>query len=155
MAMHGEKTRTGGCQCGALRFEVRGDPRRISACHCRMCQRAVGAPFGIYAVFAPEQVTWTTARDRARWASSNVAARGFCSDCGTPLTYEANDGKTIDILSAVFDDPTDLGPNVAIGVEGKLPWTDGLASLPGRTPTETSTVGGVAIVSNQWADRHT
>lgn len=153
MTKNGKKTRTGGCQCGTVRFAVTGDPRRISLCHCRMCQRALGAPFAIYAVLKPEQVTWTAGRPTV-WASSNVAGRGFCPACGTQLTYEANDGKSIDILSAVFDDPTDLGPTVAIGVEGKLPWTDGLAALPVEKETSPTTADGTRIVSNQWTDRH-
>ena len=143
-----EVMRTGGCQCGAVRFEVMGAPRRIGACHCRMCQRAVGAPFGIYAVFAPKQVTWTQTPPRL-FRSSNVAARGFCADCGTPMTYHPADGGSLDILSTVFDDPSDLAPTYAIGIESKLPWTDHLPTLPGKTTAENLGQSAAQIVSRQ------
>ncbi len=144
----GNGTRSGGCQCGAVRFETRGAPKRIGACHCRMCQRAVGGPYGIYAVFAAPQVRWTVG-EPALWTSSNIASRGFCRDCGTPLTYQSADGSTIDILSAVFDDPSDLGPAYAIGIESKLPWADGLPALPSKSTAQNIGATADRIVSRQ------
>ena len=74
---------TGGCQCGRIRYRVTGGLGRASLCHCRMCQRAAGN------VFAPlvtaRGVTWEATP--ARFASSDIAERGFCRDCGTPLFY--------------------------------------------------------------------
>jgi len=150
--MTAQTLRTGGCQCGAVRFSCTGEPARIGACHCRMCQKALGAPFGIYAVYPSAQVTWTTGQP-ATWASSNVAHRGFCRDCGTPLTYQSADGATVDILSIVFDEPASLGPTYAIGIESKQPWTDGLAALPARSTADN--IGAAAvhrIVSRQHED---
>ena len=88
---------TGGCQCGAVRFRATG-PFKVSLCHCRMCQKA----FGNY--FAPlvtaKAVEWTRGTP-ALFRSSNMARRGFCSACGTPLFYL---GVAV-ILGAVFLDP--------------------------------------------------
>ena len=56
--------------------------------------------------------------------------RGFCPNCGTPLTYEAPDGVALAI--GAFDDPSALRPVVQYGTEGKLPYTDDLPRLPGR-----------------------
>lgn len=144
------RTRAGGCQCGAVRFICTGEPKRIGACHCRMCQRAVGAPFGIYAVFEATQVAWTHGSPQL-WSSSNVASRGFCRDCGTPLTYQPADGSSVDILSVVFDDPGDLGPTYAIGVESKVAWADTLPGLPRRTTAQNLGPGAARIVSRQRA----
>lgn len=121
---------TGGCQCGAVRFRVHGALGQASICHCRMCQKAFGNYFAPL-VSAPEgQLTWTRGA-RKRFRSSNHVERGFCADCGTPLTYEAPDGLAISI--GAFDHPEQIVPVVAWGQEGKLPYFNMLNDLPAFT----------------------
>ena len=75
--------RTGGCQCGAVRYVVKGTPTGASICHCRMCQKAGGAPFMAYA--GVREGDFEISRGRiATFRSSDIAERGFCSECGTP-----------------------------------------------------------------------
>ena len=50
---------TGGCQCGAIRFAVKAAPVKVSICHCRMCQKASGAPFASLAEIGHEHFSWT------------------------------------------------------------------------------------------------
>jgi hypothetical protein len=50
---------TGGCQCGAIRFALSAAPVKISICHCRMCQKASGAPFASFADIPHEDFSWT------------------------------------------------------------------------------------------------
>jgi hypothetical protein len=54
--------------------------------------------------------------------------RGFCSDCGTPLTYEAPDG--IAIAAGAFDDPSALPPTVQFGPESRIAFVENLHTLP-------------------------
>ena len=120
---------TGGCQCGAIRFRVEGDLKDASVCHCRMCQKAFG---GFYAPLVNTKgaaLVWTRGRPK-RFASSNFVNRGFCENCGTPLTYEAPDGVALAI--AAFDHPEAIAPTVQFGIEGKLPYADGIPALPAR-----------------------
>ena len=121
---------TGGCQCGALRFKVEGPLGEASICHCRMCQKAFG---GFYAplVSVPEtsRLVWTRGSLKHS-QSSNHATRGFCADCGTPLTYEAPDGIALAI--GTFDDPSQIPPSIQFGVEAKLPYADSMAQIPER-----------------------
>lgn len=120
---------TGGCQCGAIRFRVEGDLKDASVCHCRMCQKAVG---GFYAPLVNTKgttLTWTRGHPK-HFASSNFVNRGFCENCGTPLTYEAPDGVALSI--AAFDHPEKVPPTVQFGIEGKLPYVDGISALPTR-----------------------
>lgn len=121
---------TGGCQCGAVRFrtELKGDPPSI--CHCRMCQKAFGNFFAPLVTVADGTLTWTKSEPK-RFRSSNLVSRGFCSECGTPLTYEAPDGIALAI--AAFDDPASLAPAIQFGEEGKLPYVDHLFKLPRRS----------------------
>jgi hypothetical protein len=118
---------TGGCQCGAIRFRVEGDLKDASVCHCRMCQKAFG---GFYAPLVNTKgsiLTWTRGKPK-HFASSNFVNRGFCANCGTPLTYEAPDGVALSI--AAFDHPEKIAPTVQFGIEGKIPYVDGIPALP-------------------------
>mgnify|MGYP006200096753 CR=1 FL=1 len=84
----------GGCQCGAVRFLVTGDLKDASICHCRMCQKAFGAYYAPLVSTRGAVLEWTRGEPK-RFQSSNVVRRGFCADCGTPLTYEAPDGVAV------------------------------------------------------------
>lgn len=143
-------SRTGGCQCGAVRFRVEGELGRSSICHCRMCQKAFGAFYGPYVAATREQVTWTG--QRKLFASSNIVSRGFCGDCGTQLTFEGSD--FFDLATGAFDDPSGLKPVIQIGLASKLPWVDELGDLPGPTPEEAakSAAYQAKVISHQHPD---
>ena len=93
---------TGGCQCGALRFAVSSPPVRVSICHCRMCQKATGAPFASLADIPHEHFSWTRGKP-ASFQSSSIAERDFCAACGTPLSYRLIGGPKIEIMTGTFD----------------------------------------------------
>lgn len=130
MSLDNKPVYTGGCQCGAVRFRVEGALGSPSICHCRMCQKAFGNFFAPLVSVTDTDLTWTRGEPK-RFQSSNHVKRGFCADCGTPLTYEAPDGIALAI--GAFDEPEDLAPTVQWGLEGKLPYLDSLFSLPGYT----------------------
>lgn len=146
-------TYTGGCQCGAIRFRVDGELKDSSICHCRMCQKAFGAYYAPLVSVRGAQLQWTRG-ERKRFRSSNLVERGFCADCGTPLTYEAPDG--IAIAAGAFDDPSALPPVIQYGIEGKMPFADTLHGLPGmRTDEDAATPFVLEIVSYQHPDHDT
>jgi hypothetical protein len=127
---------TGGCQCGGVRFRVAGAPVRASVCHCRMCQKAFAAPFGAFASFDRGDVVWTRG-SRKTFQSSDVIARGFCGDCGTPLTFETVSGEgTIALAICAFDDPAALQPQRKLGVESRIAWLGQIDALPTRSAAE-------------------
>lgn len=120
---------TGGCQCGAVRFHVEGALGDASVCHCRMCQKASGNFYLPLVSVREAKLTWTRSEPK-RFQSSNHGFRGFCGDCGTPLTYEAPDGVALTI--AAFDDPAEIAPRIQWGIEAKLPYVDAIHGLPGE-----------------------
>lgn len=144
---------TGGCQCGAVRFRVDGALGRASICHCRMCQNAFGAFFGPL-VSAPG-VAWTRGAPR-HFASSNLARRGFCAACGTPLTYEPRGGP-IEIAIGAFDAPQAIIPVIQHAVESAHPAFASLPGLPVRTAAEAKAAAPhyAAVRSNQHPDHDT
>jgi hypothetical protein len=123
---------TGGCQCGAIRFALAAAPLRISICHCRMCQKATGAPFASLAEIARESFSWTRGKPKS-FRSSSLAERDFCSKCGTPLSYRQNDGDTIEIMTGAFDRPDRVVPTYQTGSESRLGWVGSIANLPSKT----------------------
>jgi len=148
-------SRSGGCQCGAVRFRVDGELGRASICHCRMCQKAFGAFYGPYVSAYKKDVVWTRGVPKY-FASSNRVRRGFCDMCGTQLTFEG-DWDSVDFAIGAFDDPSDIKPTIQIGLEAKLPWVDELGDLPGRPPEEEARQAKyyASIVSHQHPDRDT
>ena len=119
-----EQAHTGGCQCGAVRFNV-SKLGRGSVCYCRMCQKATAGLGGFY--ITAEEFEWTRGAPKY-FVSSNLARRGFCGDCGTPLTFES--GGTVDLSIVAFDNPAEVPPTVQLGGEARIPWGDHLAALP-------------------------
>ncbi|MCB8837655.1 GFA family protein [Aurantimonas sp. VKM B-3413] len=143
---------TGGCQCGAVRFRVEGGLGQASICHCRMCQKAFGS-FYAPLVSVPDGALAWTRREPKRFRSSNLVQRGFCEDCGTPLTYEAPDGIALAI--GAFDDPAAVAPAIQFGTEAKIAYVDGLHELPERS-TEADVESNPylsKLVSRQHPDR--
>jgi hypothetical protein len=147
--------RSGGCQCGAVRFRVEGELGRASICHCRMCQKALGGPFGPFVSVKIDQLTWTRG-ERRRFQSSNKVHRGFCGDCGTPLTFEWND-KVIDLTIFSFDDPSQIAPSVQLEASAAQPWVLAIADLPVREPKAEPHLAGyyAEVVSHQHPDHDT
>jgi hypothetical protein len=143
---------TGGCQCGAIRFAVSALPVKVSICHCRMCQKASGAPFASFADIDRENFTWTRG-EPAAFRSSSIAERDFCRDCGTPLSFRRIDGPRIEIMTGAFDRPDRVIPTQQFGSESRLGWVVGIANLPSQTTLQNygpDKLGG--IVSRQHPD---
>lgn len=82
---------TGGCLCGAIRFELSTDPLLGIACHCRACQYIAGGSPAVVAAFPRAALTITRGVPRTYWSAADSGAntgRSFCEICGTPLFAE-------------------------------------------------------------------
>ncbi|SFR94568.1 Uncharacterized conserved protein [Dyella sp. OK004] len=112
----------GGCLCGAVRYRTSGAPLARTLCHCRSCRRASGAAAVAWVVFRTDDFAFVEGAP-AEFSSSPGVVRGFCSQCGTPLTYRrATKGDTIDVTTATLDAANDFAPTKEIWVEHKLAW---------------------------------
>jgi hypothetical protein len=119
----------GGCQCGAVRYRLEAKPKATSICHCRMCQKASGGPFMAFGGVRLSQLVWTRGAPRV-FASSDIAERGFCAECGTPLTYQGVGSERISVTLGSLDDPDSVEPAAQIGVESRLHWLDRTLNAP-------------------------
>jgi len=98
---------TGGCLCGAVRYELRGQLRGVYNCHCGQCRRSHGS-FGPYSSVSHDQITFTEQRGLKWYDSSEIARRGFCGDCGSSLFWEPADKDHIAISAGSIDQPSGL-----------------------------------------------
>jgi len=136
---------SGGCQCGAVRYRFTERPGGAHICHCRMCQKAFGAFFAPL-VGGPSATFQITRGTLAVFNSSDLTERGFCAQCGTPLTFRYLDGQGISVSIGSLDDPSAFPPVDQHGVESRLPWANGLGHLPDRPTTETEDADNAAAI---------
>jgi hypothetical protein len=107
---------TGGRACGRVRYSARIGNENAYLCHCRMCQRASGNVSLALKNVKRADVRWERAPDY--YVSSPIARRGFCSACGTSLTFEYLSGSDkMDLTVAAFDDPSRFRPTAHFGSE--------------------------------------
>lgn len=111
-----ETDRSGGCQCGTVRYRTKADPAAAYLCHCRMCQRATG---GVSIAFVGVKLADTQWDGEPDWyQSSPIAERPFCSRCGTPLGFRFLEGSDkMDLTIGSFDDPSEFKPKHHFGAE--------------------------------------
>ena len=124
---------TGGCQCGRIRYAAIIDDDDAYLCHCRMCQRATGGVSIALKGIERAKLRWTT-REPDRYRSSPIAFRGFCSACGTPLTFEFADdeSRNMDLTVGSFDDAARFRPVSHFAIESRHEgWLD-TRDLPGK-----------------------
>jgi hypothetical protein len=120
----------GGCLCGEVRYQVRGEVSNLCYCHCTSCRRATGAPLVPWGTFAREGFRLTRGA-LAEYRSSPAVVRGFCAACGTSLTYRhAARPAELDVALATLDDAARFAPQMHVWVSEKLPWVSISDGLP-------------------------
>jgi hypothetical protein len=138
---------SGGCQCGAVRYTLLAAPTRPSICHCRMCQKASGGPFMALTGVALAEIQWTRGKPKT-FRSSSHATRGFCENCGTPLTYQFDGFDRIAVTIGSLDDPNAAPPTDQWGVEARLKWTKDVLTSPEHTSDELMQRRGIDSMKN-------
>ena len=119
----------GGCLCGAVRYACQQAPVDIGYCHCRMCQRASGAPVVAWAEFRLKAFSYTQGATRT-FQSSTDAQREFCGDCGSQLVFRYTGSRYVGINIGTLDDPGQVTPRWHIWTESQLEWFEVDDSLP-------------------------
>jgi hypothetical protein len=97
--------KTGGCLCGAVRYEIDTIPDSFRACHCSQCRKVSGYYWAAFSV-PDDQFRLTEARGLKWFKSSGWASRGFCADCGSALFYKMDDHATTEVSPGSIDGPT-------------------------------------------------
>ena len=117
---------TGGCQCGALRYEITQAPIMVYTCHCTDCQRMTSSAFSLGCVLPdgalrlvqgePKGVQRTT-------GSGRVSTRWICPECGIWVCTAPRPGSTVrNVRGGTLDDTSWLRPTAHIWTRSKQPW---------------------------------
>lgn len=125
----------GGCLCGSVRYRADVDPVNERICHCRLCQKAIGAAFNARVLFRIDAVT--IEGPLATVNTSPDLKRGFCASCGTTMFSRRDSAGIIGITTGSLDDPTLFRPQMHIFTASKQPWVmldDGLPQYEAGPP---------------------
>ena len=118
--------REGGCQCGAVRYRVEGEPIAVVICHCTECQRQSGSAFGMsFAVrkSAFQLLRGNLKRFTRKADSSRSVACAFCPECGTRIYHELGSLEgTLSLKPGTLDDTSFLRPTTELWATRRQPW---------------------------------
>jgi len=140
---------TGGCLCGAVRYEASEPPTDSAYCHCRMCQRWTGAPVSAAVCFRIAALATTHGQPKF-YNSSPSVERGFCSDCGSSLLARYSDFGEVWVKIGSLDNPQNALPQRHMSIESQLPWHVIADDLPRiRSEEEPRTPGYKGAVEHE------
>jgi hypothetical protein len=125
---------TGGCLCGAVRYACTERPCDVHYCHCRLCQKAFGNVFAVFGSLPRTALRFTCGTPQF-YRSTPSAERGFCRNCGTPLTFAYLRSDWIAVAIGSLDRPDAVRPAMHWGIESQVPWLTLRDGLP-RKPIE-------------------
>ena len=127
---------TGGCLCGAVRFEVREPLGAAGYCHCTRCQRRTGAAASPQARVAPGSVAVLEGAELIReYLPPEGFAKAFCAACGASLwSRDPNNAEPFSVRLGAFDSDPGVRPSHHQFVDYAAPWEpipdDGLPRYP-------------------------
>jgi len=126
----------GGCMCGTVRIKAVGEPLWAATCHCKDCRLATGADRSAYVGFASDKAS-ASGDSFAEYESSPGIFRGFCSKCGTRLTYRGEAwAEELHIHTGVMEEANAFAPMRNVFVKEKLSWVELETGLPARQTTQ-------------------
>ena len=133
---------TGGCGCGAVRFEITEPLVSARYCHCTRCQRRTGTAASASAAIVPGSFHIVQGEDRIKaWKPEGGAEKWFCGDCGSALfTRDAEDPSKIGVRLGAIDGDPGVRPSARQFVAYAASWEqipdDGLPRYPERRPPD-------------------
>lgn len=112
----------GGCLCGSIRYRISENPFASEYCHCRICQKSSGSPAVPWMDFKVEQITWLKTKPNEYSSSENVR-RGFCSECGSTISFrDIRYPQYLTLTVVSLDNPNMVKPTYHIYTESQLEW---------------------------------
>ena len=116
---------TGGCRCGAIRYECSAEPLMTGNCHCRDCQRVTGSAFAANLAVPKDdlKITGEVKYYEVKADSGNTVGHGFCPTCGAPVIAKNSGMPALMFLRAGnLDDPSWFRPGMHVYAASAQPW---------------------------------
>jgi len=132
---------TGGCLCGAIRYNISADPQMVAACHCKDCQKQTGTAYSVVVGVPADSVTIEKGTPKiyeVKGTSGQSVVRKFCGDCGSPILTDvtAIEGLLF-VKGGTLDDTSSVEVGAEIWCDSKVGWAtlaESLPKLPGNPP---------------------
>lgn len=124
---------TGGCLCGAVRYEAQGEPERFYHCHCRRCRKSSGTGHATNLMLGAATLVFTEGEALVRQFKVPDAerfTRQFCSVCGSSVAREAREIGKLIIPAGSLDSPLQIRPDARIFRASRAEWSCDDAPLP-------------------------
>ena len=143
----------GGCQCGAVRYEIRAEPLSVYACHCTECQRQSGSAFALSMPVARDSIAVVKGAPRS-WRRTHESGRViqcmFCADCGTRLYHNPEHNPKVTIVKpGTLDDAKTLHAVGHIWIRSAQPWVE----IPADAVTYEAQPPDLARLIEAWKGR--
>ena len=116
-----DKSVTGRCLCGDIRYEYRGAPLKILHCHCESCRRHTSSPVASFVCVDRASFRFTQGTP-VGYKSSPHVTRTHCGRCGAPMTYVTDQNNQVDIYVGTLDGPAGVVPTYHVHADEQLPW---------------------------------
>jgi hypothetical protein len=124
---------SGGCACGAIRYQSNAEPVLMLHCHCRDCQRSSGGPFSSFVIVPKDEFKLLQGSLRFHDTPSEAGGethRGFCADCGSPALLRTDtQPQIVAIRTSSLDDPSWFNPQMEVWTSDAHPWDHMNAAL--------------------------
>ena len=129
-----ETSMQGGCNCGAIRYTLKGPPLGVAACHCTSCRRQSGVAYSVNLIVRADAMGMEG--EPARWTdhdtqSGQPLSREFCGTCGSPIrSVPSSSPKVLAVKAGTLDRPESAVPAMHIWTRSKLPWVTVPEGIP-------------------------
>jgi hypothetical protein len=144
---------TGGCQCGAVRYELTAEPLTVVACHCTECQKQSTSAFGM-SVVVPAEALRLTRGEVKQWTRTTGSGRklvaNFCGTCGGRIFHQPDGVPIVTVRAGSLDDTSWLRPAGHLWTRSAQPW---VTIDPDMLAYETQPEGGFGPLIDRYAER--
>jgi hypothetical protein len=123
----------GSCLCGAVRYEVTGEPIRFYHCHCSRCRKVTGTGHASNLFLQPAALTWLSGEELVNAFKVPEAKRftnSFCTHCGSRLPRQAKDSDMVMIPAGSLDGAAPIRPQARIFSESRASWSCADGEMP-------------------------
>jgi len=128
-----DKTVTGGCLCGSVRYQFRGEPLLFQYCHCSRCRKITGSAHAANIIIRPQQLEWLSGEEnvaRYELPGAKDFASGFCKQCGSNLPWINQSGRAVIIPAGSLDQDPGARPQQNIFYADRAAWYVDAKDLP-------------------------
>lgn len=127
-----DQVTSGSCQCGAVRFDIRGSFDSFFLCHCSRCRKDTGSAHAANLFSSSAALSWRSGRDRVTEfrIPGTRHVKSFCALCGAALPSVQMEGQLLVVPAGSLDGDIDIRPTAHICLASRAGWDDSLADAP-------------------------